>query len=486
MFWLPFFHDMGLIGGLLEPLYVGGRTVLMSPRSFLQRPIRWLQHITNYGAIISGAPNFAYQLCVDRIAPDQTESVDLSDWQIAFCGAEPIVPRTLHDFANRFASCGFSSSAFYPCYGLAECTLLATGGSGPGEPDVLRVTRSALAQGRAEIDEFGRGNRVQQLVSCGEPTGTELLVVDPESCDVLPDRTVGEVWLRGDSVSRGYWNRELENETRFNATTADGQTGFFRTGDCGFLHRGKLFVTGREKDMIVVRGRNLFPQDIEATVRETVGAEAGLCAAFAVDGARSEALALIAELPRRVDESTLPGLVRSIRRTVIDVHEVDPRHVILVRPATIPLTSSGKIQRRRCRELFRDEAIKAKYRYDRASGSEQTPIPIPLLPDRPSRSDRRPMIETIEAWMAQWLVVRAGVDPDLIDLETPLAEFGLDSMTAVELSGEVEDWSGVELTPAVAWDHPTIARMSRFITEQLVDDGVTLQTAAEVSGPRAI
>ncbi len=184
VFWLPFFHDMGLIGGILAPLYVGGRTVLMSPRSFLQRPIRWLQAITDYDAEISGAPNFAYQLCVDRISPDQTDKLELSRWRIAFCGAEPILHRTLYDFASRFSACRFSSKAFYPCYGLAEATLLAAGGDGPAEPYILTVQRESLSAGQPKIDQQGRGRGFQKLVSCGRAAHqTDLVLVDPTTRD---------------------------------------------------------------------------------------------------------------------------------------------------------------------------------------------------------------------------------------------------------------------------------------------------------------
>ncbi len=472
VFWLPFFHDMGLIGGILAPLYIGFRTVLISPRSFLQRPIRWLQAISDYGAAISGAPNFAYQLCVDRISPEQSDHIDLRHWKIAFSGAEPILPRTLQDFGNRFAACGFSSSSFYPCYGLAESTLMAAGGVGPAEPEILVVQRDSLAAGHPTVVETGDGRRHQKLVSCGVAVrGSEIVVVDPETCKAVQDRVVGEIWLRGDSVSRGYWNRPQENESRFNAQLAGGESGYFRTGDLGFRHDGKLFITGRCKDVIILRGRNLFPQDIETTVRETIGTQAGQCAAFAVNAARGEALAIVAEIPRRADASTLPELVREIRRAVIDVHEVDPRHVRLVRQAVVPITSSGKVQRSRCREMFDSDEIKTKYRYDRASGSEQTPIPIPQLPKNPTGDDRQRMNEAIEGWMAEWLIVRAGADPEDIDPGKPFADYGLDSMTAVELSGEIEDWSGVQLTPEVAWNYPTVSRMSSFITDQLFRAG---------------
>ncbi|NND96708.1 MAG: AMP-binding protein [Pirellulaceae bacterium] len=485
VFWLPFFHDMGLIGGLLEPLYVGGHTVLISPRAFLQRPIRWLQCISDYHAVISGAPNFAYQLCVDRIAPEQTDTLDLSRWRVAFSGAEPILPRTLRDFTNRFADCGFSSSAFYPCYGLAEATLLAAGGDGPAEPKVLSVDRESLGQGNAKPTSNADSNATHELICCGHPANeTELLIVDPIHCTPQAENQVGEIWLRGKSVTKGYWNRDEENESQFNAMLNSGESGFCRTGDLGFLHDGELYVTGRSKDVIILRGRNLFPQDIETTVSETVGSEGGMTVAFPVMGPRSESLAIIAELPRRIDSAKLSELARDIRRAVIETHEVDPRHVCLVRQATVPLTSSGKVQRNRCREMFDSDEIKCKYRYDRSSAAEQAPIELPSLPPEPTIDDRDSIIASIESWMTQWLVARAGVQPDDIDLDKPFAEYGLDSMTAVELSGETEDWSGVELTPVVAWNHPTVSRMSSYIGDSLLgideSDDVPKESADEL------
>lgn len=469
VFWLPFFHDMGLVGGILEPLYLGGRTVLMSPRAFLQRPLRWLQTISDYGAVISGAPNFAYQLCVDRISPDQTDELKLDHWRVAFCGAEPVLSRTLRDFGNRFSSCGFSASAFYPCYGLAEATLLAAGGDGPSEPKVLTVNRESLGEGHPQIETSGRSGREhQELVCCGQPSyQTELQIVDPGTRTIVADRHVGEIWLRGPSITRGYWRRDEENHERFEAEIAGGEKGYHRTGDLGFLHDGELYVTGRIKDVIILRGRNLFPQDIEQSVRETVGSEGGQCAAFSVTSPLGESLAIVAELPRRTDADSLPELVRSIRRTVIETHEVDPRHILLVRQATVPLTSSGKVQRSRCRELFDSDGIKAKHRYDRSVGSEQTPIAIPSLPKSPTPDDKEAISELIQNWMSEWLVVRAGVPPTDVDLEKPFADYGLDSLTAVEMSGEIEDWSGIELTPIVAWNHPTVSRLSVFIADQL-------------------
>ncbi|WP_149498431.1 AMP-binding protein [Roseiconus lacunae] len=485
VFWLPFYHDMGLIGGILAPLYSGVHAVLMSPRSFLSRPIRWLQAISDYRATISGAPNFAYQLAVDRIPSGKANAIDLSCLRLAFCGAEPIQSRTLDDFAKQFAANGFRSSAFYPCYGLAEATLLVTGSQLDQAPTVLSLRRSDFQQNHIEpltADQavrISRRDRVE-LVSCGQSVwNTDLVIVDPDTSTRLPDRTVGEIWVRGGSIAEGYWSG---GHGRFDATTADGQSGFCRSGDLGFLHDGNLYVTGRRKEMIVLRGRNLYPQDIEATVRQTLeqvfagsdnvnASDLAMCraAAFAVSGHRGEVLAIVAEVPRQVDQDhALADLSRQIRHHVIDVHDTDPHHIWLTRPATINVTTSGKTRRVDCRQAFLSGDILTRYRFDRSASGEQTPIAFPELPRNPRPNDQPELQQRIETWMAEWLVARAGIDPSEFTRQRPLSEFGLDSLSAVELSGETEDWTGVALSPDVATDNPSVASLSRFISEQYV------------------
>lgn len=491
VFWLPFYHDMGLIGGILEPLYIGGHSVLISPRAFLQRPIRWLQTISKYRATISGAPNFAYQLCVDRIPPDQTDSLSLANWKLAFCGAEPITAKTLIDFERRFSPNGFSGDTFYPCYGLAEATLLVAGPRGPKKIDVVSLDRTAYQQGRIEIlsaEAVARTSKRkrQDLVACGAPVkDTELAIVDPKSARSLDEDVIGEIWVRGGGVTEGYWNESTDqipgDSERFGARLEGGRSGFFRTGDLGFVHDGQLFVTGRLKELVILRGRNLFPQDIERTVRQCIrqvmidaddavdATTFGNTAAFAVPASRSETLAIVAELPRDFREVDLIELIRQMRRRVIDEHEVDPHHILLVRLASVPLTTSGKIRRGACRELFLADSFKTIHRWGRATFSEQSPIPFPMLSVEPSSADVDNVRDAIAAWMAEWLIARAGVSPDEFCPGKPLGEYGLDSLTAVELSGETEDWTGVTLTPEVAVENPSVAALSDYITRRYID-----------------
>ena len=471
VFWLPAFHDMGLVGGLLAPLYMGGETLLMAPQTFLRRPLAWLQAISDHAATISGAPNFAYSLCADRITPSQTEGLNLSAWQAAFCGAEPISKRTLDSFATRFESIGFSSAAFYPCYGLAEATLLVAGGAGPAVPSALHVASGALRAGKIEITKEPHDGSTQAFVSCGRAvTDTELRIVDPSRRQMLPEDSIGEIWLRGRSIAAGYWNQPSGEDSPFGVSLANdaGAGDFLRTGDLGFLHDGELYVTGRLKDVVILRGRNHYPQDIEATVQEVVGPRAGQAAAFAVDSPRGEALAIIAEVDRHLSAKQLAELVPVIRRSVIEQHEVDPRHVLLTRPATIPLTSSGKVQRYNCRQMFNSQAVHTLFAWHRGGGAEATPLPMPALPAEPTVADRPFITETISAWLLEWMVARGGVLPADVAADKPFAEFGLDSLTTVELSGEIEDWAGVQLDPLTAWNHPTPAALAGYIAEEIL------------------
>ena len=285
MTWLPAFHDMGLTNGIIQPLLEGRRCYLMSPQSFLQRPLRWLQAISRYRATVSGGPNFAYELCIRRITPEQREALDLSSWYAAYNGAEPVRADTLRRFAATFASCGFRPRFFYPCYGLAEATLMVSGGRLHEEPVLCTTEATALEHNRI-VETSERQRNVRTLVGCGHAMpGTRIVIVNPESSTPCAPDAVGEIWVSGPSVAHGYWNRPEETERTFQACLAGaGEGPFLRTGDLGFLRDGELFVTGRLKDLIIIDGRNLYPQDIELTVEQSHPAmRPGCCAAFSVD-----------------------------------------------------------------------------------------------------------------------------------------------------------------------------------------------------------
>ncbi|WP_410537347.1 fatty acyl-AMP ligase [Streptomyces sp. KL2] len=349
--WLPFHHDMGLVGQLLHPLWLGGTAVLLTPAAFVKRPVRWLEAISRYGVRVSGAPDFAYDLCLRRITDEQLADLDLSGWETAVTGGEPVCAETLRAFAERFAPAGLRSEALTPCYGLAEATLLATGAvCGPGgEP--ARIVADAAALERHELRAPAPGAARRTLVSCGPAADGELRVVEPESGEVLPEGRIGEIWLRGPGVARGYWSRPAETALTFGGRTADGDGGHLRTGDLGTVVDGELYVTGRLKDMIVVAGRNLYPQDLERTVQR-VSSLFGAATAFAVPGERDR-IVVVQELRARGRyDIDLAALTAAVGNRLTEEFEVRPGGVLLVRPGTVRRTTSGKVERAAMRGLF--------------------------------------------------------------------------------------------------------------------------------------
>ena len=352
--WLPPYHDMGLVGGILQPLYVGFPVVLLSPLHFLQRPLRWLAAMSRYRATITAGPDFAYELCVRRTTPEQRMALDLSCVESAVVGAEPVNPATLERFVEAFAPYGFRREALRPSYGLAESTLMVTASAGPfaialqplpETPEVKVVD--------ASVGPCARSSRV--MVSCGRPSlGQRVVVVDPDSERPCRSDTIGEVWVSGPSVAAGYWNRPEETEAVFGAYLSDTAEGpFLRTGDLGFVHEGDLFISGRLKDLIIIRGRKLHPTDIERTVaRSHPGLRAGGGAAFAIAVDGQEQLVVVHETERHHAPRDHDAMIGAIRSAVIEEHDVLVTSVRLVRPGSLPRTANGKAQRSVCRESF--------------------------------------------------------------------------------------------------------------------------------------
>jgi acyl-CoA synthetase (AMP-forming)/AMP-acid ligase II/acyl carrier protein len=503
VFWLPSYHDMGLIGGILTPLYMGGRSVLMSPTAFLHKPMRWLQAIHDYQAIISGAPNFAYEYCVRRTSAEERAALNLSRWRLAFCGAEPIRAETLTHFAQAFAGAGFRMQAFYPCYGLAECTLLAAGPDYRKEPQILEVNRAALAEHRVAPACGEPAAMVQRLVGCGPAVpGHRIVIVNPEMPRECADGEVGEILIQGPSVTGGYWNRDEETESVFGATVEGHDGRFLRTGDLGFFRDGQLYVTGRVKDVIIIRGRNHYPQDIEQSAEEAHPAVlAG--AAFALDDVGGERLVVVHQLDRQYRGSDYHQIEQAIRRSIVEQHELDPYAIVLIRQTSLPITSSGKVQRNLCREQYLADELRVVHcwtnpaigREHKAAGNGRVQVrihdqgvsvarsggqaagsPRNLGGHAATEAEGVPLgsrhlqldhaAERIEAWMLEWLVGRLGLDVADVARDRPFAEFGVDSLTAVELSHELEEQFGVPLPPIVAWNYPTPAALSRYLAEQ--------------------
>lgn len=357
--WLPPYHDMGLIGGILQPLYAGFPSTLLSPLHFLQQPVRWLRAIARGRITSSGGPDFAYALCADKISPDQCDGLDLSSWSVAWDGAEPVRADTLDRFAAAFARYGFRREAFYPCYGLAEATLMVSGGVKAAPPAIEYVEAEALRHGQiAHVEEESAG--ALSLVGCGRTIPEQhIAIVDPERRVRCRPDEVGEIWVRGPGVTQGYWGQPEQTEHTFRASLADtGEGPFLRTGDLGFLKNDELFVTGRLKDLIILGGRNHYPQDIEQSVAQSHPAiRAGCCIAFSVEQDGEERLIIVAEIERAYwsgpgQSAGLQPITRAIRGAVSENHDARVARVLLVRPASIPKTPSGKHQRHACREAF--------------------------------------------------------------------------------------------------------------------------------------
>jgi acyl-CoA synthetase (AMP-forming)/AMP-acid ligase II len=353
--WLPPYHDFGLVGGVLHPIYGSFSATLMAPTSFLQRPLRWLRAISERRATISGAPNFAYDLCVRRTDPADRAALDLSGWRVAANGAEPIRSETLARFAAAFAMSGFRPQAFCTGYGMAEATLMITGDVQTAPPVVLRQDAAELESGRVRLAQPDDA-RAREIVSCGRAWPRHgVLAVDPDSHTPCPPDTVGELWARGPSFSRSYWNQPDLSKEALNArlnTTGEGP--FLRTGDLGFVRDGELFVVGRMKDLIIVRGRNHHPGDIEATVAQSHPALlTGMGAAFSVQRDAEECLVVVQEVDRHhLRDLDARAVLAAIRRAVWERHELRVAAVELVKPTSMPLTSSGKVQRHACRARF--------------------------------------------------------------------------------------------------------------------------------------
>ncbi len=364
-FWLPSHHDMGLIGGVLSMIYLGCTAHFMSPTAFIKRPMAWMELLSSCAATYTVAPNFAYELCVEHGTSEERAALDLSRLHTAMNGAEPVQEATLQRFAEAFAPAGFAREAFSAVYGLAEATLLVSGRPGSAQPRAVHLDREALAEDRVVESDDPAG--AMTVVGCGEPRAGEVVIVDPVTQVQCGEGNVGEIWCAGTSVGAGYWRRPEETEHTFGASTTDTGAGpFLRTGDLGFLRDGELFVTGRCKDLVVIRGGNHYPNDIELTVQ---GCHASLIsgrgAAFAfTPGLRAvERLVILQEVDidhggvGALDADALAEIIESVRVVVADRYGVDPHSVFLVEPQSIPTTSSGKIQRGRCRELFLDDAL---------------------------------------------------------------------------------------------------------------------------------
>ncbi len=460
--WLPYFHDYGLVHGIIAPFYAGIPAYLMSPLTFLRRPLRWLEAVARFTITHSGGPNFSYESCV-RAAQQQKEwQADLSTWAVASCGAEPIHPDTVTRFIDTFGPRGFRSTSFAPAYGLAEATLLVTMKRAGAEPTFLNVDAEALAHAVVQESIAAEGTS-RTLIGCGNPLEeTCVRIVDPTTCVECRPGSVGEVWLAGSGIAAGYWEKLEESEVAFKATLAgSGEGPYLRTGDLGFLHRGELFLTGRLKDLIIVRGRNYYPHDLEWTAGQShPSLRRGGGAAFSVEGETGERVVLVHEIEKRVPESGVMDVIGGIRRAVADEYELEIHTVVLVKSGTIPRTSSGKIQRRACRAAFESGHLTVVAAHTLDQDVEATPD---VLPSEPPQT-------TIEKKVAEiWQEVLGG---DLPHRHANFFALGGNSLLAAQIVTRILETFRVELPLSTLFECPILSTLAARIDELNTDPNV--------------
>ncbi|HEY6923203.1 MAG TPA: condensation domain-containing protein, partial [Steroidobacteraceae bacterium] len=465
--WLPSYHDMGLIDGLLQPIYTGFPGYLLPAAVFFQQPLRWLEAIDRFGATHCGGPDFAYSLCVRATTPEQRKSLDLRRWSSAYNGAEPVRASTLDAFADAFAVSGFRKRAFYPCYGMAETTLMITGAELDAEPVESVLDAGALEAGMAS--EAAPGARITRLVSSGHLYDEmSIAVVDPASSERCAAGRIGENWVCGPSVAAGYWGRPEQTQETFGARLRPGGEGpYLRTGDLGFLRGGELYVTGRLKDVIILRGLNHYPQDIELTAETShSGLRRACCAAFTVERDGQEHLVIVQEVERtwirRLRDS---GIIDSLRRAVSLEHGIQPYAVVLLAPGRILKTSSGKIRRQACREAYLSGALEALeisvLSEEKVESEQLAPALLALAPE-----ERRPRLAMyLQEQMGRLL----GISPLKVDLRNTALELGLDSLGLLRLRQQLESDLGVTLEAPELFHGTSLDSLLEGMARRLTD-----------------
>jgi len=451
VFWLPTQHDMGLVGQLLFTIYEGTTAIFMSPTAFIEKPFLWLKAISDYQAYFSGAPNFGYQLCVDKISEEEIKQLDLTSWKAAFNGSEPVRASTLQAFSEKFASCGFTLQTSLPCYGMAETTLIISGKPLQESPVIIGVNKAALSAGRFEVDK----NSKSILVSSGHVHSSyQIKIVNPQQLTLAKPGEIGEIWIAGPSVAQGYWNKPEVTEEIFFATLENDATPYLRTGDLGYLDGKELFVTGRLKDLIILQGRNIYPQDIEKVVEECDPAIRGGCtAAFSIEANEQEQLIIVAEIERTSRKIDFNPVFQAIRRAIIDTLEAVPFSIQLLAPARALKTTSGKIQR---------SATKAAYLAGDLTILAEDVLAMAPSSEIPSREEIK---KNISITLSKILAIEA------INDNSKFSDLGGTSLHAVMFHQQLQNYVGnrIELSPSIAFDYPTIQELSNYLFEQLTN-----------------
>ncbi|MDP1563791.1 MAG: aminotransferase class I/II-fold pyridoxal phosphate-dependent enzyme [Pirellulaceae bacterium] len=486
--WLPLYHDMGLIGGIINPLFMGCSVTLMSPVAMLTRPIRWLRAVSNFRARITGGPNFAYSLCVERITDEMCEGLDLSCLKLAFNGAEPVRADVMERFSKKFAPYGFSHKAHFPCYGMAETTLLVTGADPHKEPTTVEFVATDLEKYQVREPKPGENVPTRRLVGCGRTVGDEeVIIVEHETCTLARPDQIGEIWISSPSVGQGYWKKPQETAEVFHATLVDdpNQTRFLRTGDLGFFYGGELFVSGRLKDMIIVHGVNRYPQDIETTVeRCSKHLRPAGAAAFAFERDDKELLAVVCEVERQHDVDW-NAVIQSVRSAVTAEHELPPDVVILVRSSSIPKTSSGKIQRTACRKYFEEGRllIVAQWSAWQTADTTDEGTDATNSTSGASLADAADVNIDVVEMVMQAVKGVAKERAKALTLDTNIVvDLGLDSLERMSIASQLEEIYGGNFPNEILQEIETIREIALAITTHIGTHPIQhVATAAETT-----
>ncbi|MGB5927452.1 MAG: beta-ketoacyl synthase N-terminal-like domain-containing protein, partial [Cyclobacteriaceae bacterium] len=447
--WLPFFHDMGIIAIVFQTIYNGNKCVLFPPMAFVQNPLRWVRAIDKYRATMSGAPNFAYALCAERIQARE-EALDLSCWKQAFCGAEPVKVDTYQAFCEAFKPHGFHPGAFYPGYGMAEATLLISGGERGALPRIIHADQDLLKHNQVAHKEGG-----VPVISCGvSVAGHEVRIINRDTLTECAENEIGEIWFRGPRMADGYWNRD--SEETFNAGIRGEKQGYLRTGDLGFLNGGELFVTGRCKELIIINGLNYFPKDIEELVESKEPRLRENCtAAFEITIDGEKQLAFMAEVRKEAIDTDFEELTTSLRTIMSEEIGLNTAYIGILSTGHLPKTTSGKIQRNLYAQMITQEDNGLKFLHEWQASDEPAA--------ETSHVAGAPTYHTFTDWLKSRVAAVLKVPARQVKTDEVLNRYGMTSITAVGLSGEIGEYLGRSVSPTLVYNHPTIEAIAQHL-----------------------
>lgn len=436
--WLPHIHDMGFIGSMLQSLYCGGINIVIPPAVFIRNPASWFKIISAYKATITGGPNFAFDHCVNFINLNEFSNIDLSSLKVMFIGSEPVYSSTIKKFCKKFKSLGFRNEMFLPCYGLAESALMVTGIFQTEKPLIIKVDEEELIVNNKIITDV-KTEKSKELVSSGYPwLNHEVVIVDHHTRSVLKENQIGEIWIKGNSVSPGYINNETKTRETFHAFTSEGKGPYLRSGDLGFLRNKHLFVTGRIKDVILLRGKNYYPHDIEQSVMQSDDALQDYAgAAFSITDDMEEHLVIINEIKRsHMRTADKDQVINNINEAVAANHGIKAHTIVLVNPLSIPKTTSGKIQRNLVKSYFLNKNLKEFHKWIN-----------PGITNEISQNKKQQENSYIEflTWLMNWMSNKLKIDSATINPENSIMSYGLDSMAAVELERDIKERFDIEI-----------------------------------------